>query len=120
MPRIFTTLIVGATMAIGLVGCGSSQSITINLSVSGVTLSMVASGDATGIAKAKSQIQGGLGSSSAANFTVVDGDSHTGAKVCETDVSDSSGTYHIVVYSDSSVITPDICTSIKSSSTSGS
>jgi ABC-type Fe3+-siderophore transport system permease subunit len=95
---VLTALLV--TLAVA--GCGD-QTVTIKPSAASPIV-LVASGDAAAIAFVKGASPGG---------SVTDGDSHSGNKICETDVSDSGHSYHVVL--DSTAPLPSTsCDSFKS------
>lgn len=117
MRRLVTGLI-GIGIAVGVAACGQSTA-TINVSNNGqVIISMVVTGDQSGINSAKQQAQSGGGG--ATQSSVVDGDQHQGNKVCETDVTQNGDTYHVVVYSTSPAVTPSFCDSTLKGGSSGS
>ena len=92
MRRLLSGLML--LLVAGLAGaCGSStKTITLTESVSGQTISLVASGDSSTIDAEKAGAANSGG-------TITDGDTHTGDKICETDVNDQGKTFHVVVYS---------------------
>jgi hypothetical protein len=119
MRRLLATGLL-AGLALAVTGCGSSTA-TVNLSLNGQPfMSMVASGDQKGIDDAKAKAQQQSTGQAGVAVSVVDGDQHQGNKVCETDVTDSSGTYHVVVYSSNPLVTQEVCTSIAQGAASAS
>lgn len=113
MNRVLSVLALTA-VSLGLAGCGD-QSITMKMSFSGQSLSVVATGSAEAIAKAKTEINASLASATSAGASVqtVDGDQHEGNKLCETDATKDGQKYHFVVYSNSSTFPASICDSMK-------
>jgi len=112
MRKTFLVLF-GTTLA--LASCGSStKTVTLNYSNAGTTLSIVVSGDSNAIDGFKQGAAQSLASASSGNSAEVDGDQHTGNQVCQTDVTNSGVTLHVVVYSNSSAITSDVCSTLAS------
>jgi len=108
IAALFATLMT----CLALAGCGD-KTVTMQIGASGISMSMVVTGNSDAIDKAKQQA---ASSASGATVTVSDGDQHKGNKVCETDAKSQGNNYHVVVYSDSPLITASVCDSIKNSS----
>jgi hypothetical protein len=79
--------------ALAVAGCGSS-SITVKESFGSQSISIVASGDSSTIAAEKAGAPAG---------SVSDGDNHSGNKICESDVTDNGRSFHVVLYSTTSL-----------------
>ena len=118
MRRLASWTAVIATL-VAVTGCGT-QSITAKYSQGGISISIVASGSQAAIDAAKAQIKSQGTSGAGAGVTFADGDSHDGNKICETDVTDSGQTYHVVIYSNSSLIPASTCAAMGSSGSSSS
>jgi hypothetical protein len=80
-------------------GCGSSSA-SFTLKTSAYTL--VATGDANTIAAEKARMPAG---------STTDGDTHTGNKICETDVNDAGRNFHVVLYS-ATALPSSICDTV--------
>jgi hypothetical protein len=81
------------TLAVSACG-GSSFTLKVNSASGGNYFTLVATGDPKTIAAEKTRMPAG---------TTTDGDTHTGNKICETDVNDAGLTFHAVVYATTSL-----------------
>jgi len=88
--------IILGTLAVS--GCGGA-SFTLKTSV----LTFVVSGDPDIIADEKAGMPGGR---------TTDGDTHTGNKICETDVDEAGRNFHVVVYA-TTALPSSICNTLK-------
>jgi hypothetical protein len=85
-----------AVAALLVAGCGdSTQTITAQISSGSQHASVVVSSDPKAITQLKQDKSIGTG-----GVTVTDGDKHSGALVCQVDVSSAAHKYHIAVYGD--------------------
>jgi hypothetical protein len=81
-------------LTLALAACGSSATITFKQSLGNGSYTVVATGDPSTIAAEKAGLPAG---------SVTNGDTHTGNEICQTDVNDSGRTFHIILYSTTSV-----------------
>ena len=111
----FLTVALAAVSLFALAGCGNST-MTVKFTSTAGSISMVVSGSQDGMDKLKQKMSSELSSagSDAGQVTTVDGDQHVGNKVCETDVTDSGSTYHVIVYGSVPGLDSSICSSIQS------
>ncbi len=111
MRRVVSAVAVFTCLA--ATGCGSPKTTTVNVAGSQRTLSLVITGPSGSLDAEVEQLKGAV-ASGGATATTLDGDQHAGASLCQTDVSDSTGTYHIAVYTDSTDVPASLCADMKS------
>lgn len=93
-----------ALLFVGIAACGSTKTTTMNLSGAGGTLSLVLTGSETTLRSVQTQFVNAVSSiANGASVSILDGDHHTGASICQTDIANGGASYHVAVYSNTSI-----------------
>jgi hypothetical protein len=92
-----------ALLFVGVAACGSEKTTTVNLSGAG-TLSLVLTGGESVLQSVQTEIVNSFSSiANGGSLSIVDGDHHLGSLICQTDISNGGVSYHVALYSDTSI-----------------